>query len=230
LTLWALPFSNSWAYKVGSTLGLLLIYLLSYTGTLAQKGKPLPVATDTSAPANLAKPIIRDSTYIADSLRIKQIKKATRRSAIVPGWGQATNKQVWKVPIVYAGLGIPAYLFFQNLSQYKLLRETFRVLAEKDSAGIAQIPDNLKPLSINSIRFYRDQYRRNVDYSVLAFIIAWGLNVVDAAVYANLRDFDVSDKLTLRISPQYDPRWQTAGVGFVLRPSNKSKALRSFIP
>ena len=204
--------------------------MLPSAGVLAQTSKPLAISIDSTKPSIVATPIIRDSTYIADSLRQKQIKKAIRRSAIIPGWGQITNKQVWKVPIVYAGIGIPAYLFFQNLNQYRLLRETFRVLSEGDSAGIAQIPDNLKPLSINSIRFYRDQFRRNVDYSALAFIIAWGLNVVDAAVYANLRDFDVSDKLTLRISPQYDPRWQTAGVGFVLRPSNKSKPVRSFTP
>ena len=44
---------------------------------------------------------------------------AIRRSAILPGWGQYTNKKYWKIPLVYAGIGIPAYLFTRNLKQYK---------------------------------------------------------------------------------------------------------------
>ncbi|HEX2683600.1 MAG TPA: DUF5683 domain-containing protein, partial [Ferruginibacter sp.] len=29
-------------------------------------------------------------------------KRAMYRSAILPGWGQATNKKYWKIPVVYA--------------------------------------------------------------------------------------------------------------------------------
>src|SRR5688500_9860281 len=32
-------------------------------------------------------------------------KKATLRSLAVPGWGQAYNKEYWKIPIVYGALG-----------------------------------------------------------------------------------------------------------------------------
>src|SRR5687767_7425533 len=42
-------------------------------------------------------------------------KVATFRSAVLPGWGQAYNKKYWKIPIVYAALGITAYIFFDNL-------------------------------------------------------------------------------------------------------------------
>lgn len=45
---------------------------------------------------------------------------------------------------------------------------------------------------------FKNQVRQNVDYSVLFFIIFWGLNVADAAVDAHLKTFDVSDELAYR--------------------------------
>ncbi len=37
---------------------------------------------------------------------------ATKRSALIPGWGQAYNKEYWKIPIVYGVIAIPTVLFF----------------------------------------------------------------------------------------------------------------------
>ena len=48
--------------------------------------------------------------------------KATIRSAIIPGWGQVYNKKYWKVPIVYAALGITGYIFVDNIKTYRDLR------------------------------------------------------------------------------------------------------------
>ena len=44
---------------------------------------------------------------------------ATRRSLIIPGWGQAYNREYWKIPIVYAALAIPVYTYFYNTNYYK---------------------------------------------------------------------------------------------------------------
>lgn len=174
-------------------------------------------------------PVIRDSAYIADSLRKRQIHKATVRSAILPGWGQVTNHQGYKVPIVYAAIGIPAYLFYTNLQQYKILRDAYINMMDGNTANDGEIPDYIKPLSPNSVKYYRDEYRKNVDYSALAFIIAWGLNVVDATVFANLRDFDVSDKISMRVSPKIDPVFKLAGMGFVFHFSDSKQKLSSII-
>jgi Family of unknown function (DUF5683) len=196
-------------------LAICLLLFLPLHALLGQKA-----SKDTTIPA---KPVVRDSTYIADSVRHRQIKKATVRSAIIPGWGQITNNQAWKVPFVYAAVGIPVYLFFVNLEQYQVLRDTYIIMTDDDPTNDDQIPENLKPLSPNSIKFYRDEYRKNVDYSVLAFLIAWGLNVADAAVFANLRDFDVSDKLSMRVNPGYNPATGTAQIGLVLKTNNTRK-------
>src|SRR5580765_4523641 len=46
-------------------------------------------------------------------------KVAARRSAIIPGWGQAYNKKYWKLPIIYGGLGVTGYIFVNNIKIYK---------------------------------------------------------------------------------------------------------------
>lgn len=127
------------------------------------------------------------------------------RSVFVPGWGQITNKQAWKVPAVAAAIGIPVYLFTVNLKEYKALKQAYIYRVDTIPANDALIPEEYQPLTTNSIKYYRDEFRKNVDLSAVAFLIAWGLNVVDAAVYANLRDFDVGDKLSLHIQPHINP-------------------------
>lgn len=198
----------------------------------SKKPTPSPAVADTAATVAVA-PVKQkpapDSAYVADSLRKKQIRRVTRRSAILPGWGQASNRQAWKIPFVYTAIGIPAYLFFDNIDQYRQLREAYIIKTDNDPSNDGTIPEYLQPLSPNSLKRYRDEFRRNVDYSAVAFLIAWGLNVVDATVFANLRDFDVSDNLSMRISPQYNPVQKITGFQLVLRPKNNKPKYASVI-
>lgn len=158
-----------------------------------------------------------DSMFIAHSP-----KKAAIRSAILPGWGQIYNKKYWKLPIVYGALGTSTGIFLFNLKQYRDTRFAYKVkynmrVLRTDSALYDQIRDNLKPISEESLRFYRNQYRRDIDYSVLFTIILWGLNVVDATVDAHLKGFDVSPNLSLHIKPGYSELAQTNGLSLVLK-------------
>ena len=60
------------------------------------------------------------ATLKKDSAVVKfRPQVATRRAAILPGWGQATNKEYWKIPIVYGVLAIPGGMYFYNDSWYK---------------------------------------------------------------------------------------------------------------
>jgi hypothetical protein len=62
----------------------------------------------------------------------------------------------------------------------------------------------------------RNSFRQNVDYSVVFFILFWGLNVVDATVDAHLKSFDVNDNLSLDIKPGFSPMANTTGISLVL--------------
>lgn len=145
-------------------------------------------------------------------------RKAIIRSAILPGWGQVTNHKVWKVPVVYAALGVTTYLFFRNLKQYQDSRSAYILATDGDISNdylIKQPYYSVKDQP-DRIRTFRNQVRQNVDYSVLFFIFFWGLNVVDAAVDAHLKTFDVNDNLSLQIKGGYSPIAKTNGVSLVL--------------
>ncbi|MBL0183496.1 MAG: hypothetical protein IPP96_14870 [Chitinophagaceae bacterium] len=143
---------------------------------------------------------------------------ATYRSAILPGWGQATNKKYWKIPVVYAALGTTAVIFFRNIKQYREARDSYINAIDGNPANDFEIPQPYYAVKDQPerIKTFRNQVRQNVDYTVLFFILFWGLNVVDATVDAHLKTFDVSDDLSLQIRPGYSQLAQTNGISLVL--------------
>jgi hypothetical protein len=143
-------------------------------------------------------------------------RKSTIRSAIIPGWGQIYNKKYWKLPLVYGALGTTAGVFFYNVKNYKLLRLAFIYRSDKDTTNDKLIDPKFKNLSAGALRSYRNSFRQNVDYSVLFFIVFWGLNVVDATVDGHLKQFDVNENLSLEFKPGYSPMSNTAGLSLVL--------------
>ena len=146
-------------------------------------------------------------------------RKATMMSTFVPGLGQVYNRKYWKVPIVWAAVGIPAYTFFDNRAWYGKCRFALYILDAWEAADMP-VPDSmlqkidpkLRNFVINgddnSLRSYRNEYRKNEDYSVLFFLLFWGLNIVDATVDAHLMAFDVSPQLSMRLQ---QPSGITAG-------------------
>ncbi len=189
----------------------------------------------------LSRPIVADSLpAIAEPLKGKKAdsvvkihspRKAIIRSAIIPGWGQIYNKKYWKLPIVYGALGISGAVFFSNLKGYRDTRFAYKAKYNaslppfdpanprpgpyQDSTDYRKIKPELLPYSLESLRFNRDEYRRYVDYSALVFILLWGLNVVDAAVDAHLKSFDVSPDLSMKIKPGFSSMAGTKGVSLV---------------
>jgi hypothetical protein len=151
-----------------------------------------------------------DTTRIKDTLaKAKHSpRKAALRSAIIPGWGQVYNKKYWKLPLVAAGIGIPAYLVYYNQEWYNRTRYAVKVAALDNRLPVLldKVDPQLLPLvksanGVNSLINYRNEFRRNRDYAILFGLLLWGLNVVDATVDAHLKDFDVSDDLSFHVKP-----------------------------
>ncbi len=202
--------------------------------------------TDSSAPVRLkdttAKAVKKDTVNTASKLT-HDPRKATFRSAVLPGWGQAYNKQYWKIPIVYGALAIPATTYIFNSNYYRWTKFAYQAVY----AASNQVPDSLRDssmlklinkkvlssegqvLSLSTYQSARNNYKRNKDYSLLWFLILWGVNVADATVFGHLKEFDVSDDLTLRVNPSYSPSTKSTGVSLVLNFKNPPhKAIPSF--
>jgi hypothetical protein len=156
-------------------------------------------------------------------------KYATRRSAIIPGWGQAYNHEYWKIPIVYGALSIPTITFIYNNTYYKLTKFAYEAVYaatyNNDSTKFKKIDSRVKEtdgtvLSLDAYQSYRNSFRSDRDYSVFWFLIVWGLNVVDATVFAHLKDFDVSNDLTMHIEPSFNSATKGPGLSFVFNFKN----------
>lgn len=165
-----------------------------------------------------------EKPYKPDSVTAKKHspRRATLYSTFVPGLGQIYNRKYWKLPLVYAAVGIPAYTFFYNHNLYKQCQQAIALIDPYTSAGLA-VPDSATRLisnaalrnlaaqgQTNQIRTYRNEYRKDQDYSVIFFILFWSLQIVDATVDAHLMSFDVSSELSLHLA---QPSGNMAGPG-----------------
>ncbi len=208
------------------TLLLFICILLMHHFLLAQ----IPDSLQKGTPTTVADSVISKDKKDSRTKKPHNPRTATIRSAILPGWGQIYNKKYWKLPIVYGALGISGGVFVFNLQNYKDTRFAYRVkynmaqpgATAADSALFDQIKPYLKPLSQESLRFYRNQYRRDIDYSIIFFLVLWGLNVVDATVDGHLKSFDVSPDLSLKIKPGYSEMSRTNGVSLILSFKDKT--------
>lgn len=121
--------------------------------------------------------------------------KSTIYSLLLPGLGQANNGDWWKIPIWTGGLVACGYFYHFNDMQYRRFRWITQVGDDKESGYVGGI-------TVNQAETYRDTYRRYRDYSILAAILVYALNVIDANVFAYMADFDVSDNIaSLEVQP-----------------------------
>jgi hypothetical protein len=163
--------------------------------TLSVKhGRVLPVSKKPAAPKDSAAKKKHDP------------RRATLYSTIFPGAGQIYNRKYWKLPIVYAAIGIPVYAFFYNKSWYQKCQYALAVtIHQSQGDSLKKVDPALRPFVSNNdqngIITYRDSFRKDQDYSVLFFLLFYGLNIVDATVDAHLRDFNVNSDLSFKVKP-----------------------------
>lgn len=148
---------------------------------------------------------LSDTTQNAQAREFPKPSSVLYKSMIVPGWGQIINKQAWKVPIVYGTLAGLGYYSVYLTKKYHDYRAAFYNL-NPDTPDDMQfgptpgyIPENA---NLNEVRDLRNQFRNNRDLVYVGIVLAYGLNIIDAYVFAHMRSFDVSKDLSMRPSVQ----------------------------
>jgi len=128
------------------------------------------------------------------------------KSAVVPGWGQVVNRQGWKVPVIYSALGAITWFSIHQHALYTDHRAAYynSVPGRSDFRYGPTHPD-LQGMPPEQLLFNRNSYRNRRDLSIIVFVAAWGLNAIDAYVFAQLRDFDTGPDLSVSPSIYQHP-------------------------
>lgn len=179
--------------------------------------------------------------FIPDTSYHHSWKKASILSACIPGVGQLYNevgyrktqnkkhRAWWKAPIIWGGLAVGSYYFYDYLTQAKKLKAEWLyrqdnngqyLYNEYSTWGTDSLLDGFTTdkLDKNGNLIY-DYYGNPKQVVVPGFDIAakrrdvigfgliafWGLNVVEALVDGHFVYFDVSEDLTIKTFPiMYD--------------------------
>jgi hypothetical protein len=145
--------------------------------------------------------------------------RAVWLGAVIPGAGQIYNRSYWKLPIVYGGFMGCIYAITWTNNQYIGYKDAYRdIYYDMQNGTLSDSPDK----SYNAIlpegytietmggastyqsrlKEWQNTARRNRDLSILVSIAVYALSLVDAYVDAQLFDFDISNDLSLNVTPQ----------------------------
>lgn len=133
---------------------------------------------------------------------VHSASKASKLSAMIPGAGQVYNKQVWKVPIIYAGAGALIYSMSWNNKNYQKYLSAYKLDSDTSSATKSEYSGLY---SVQNLIVLKDYYRRNRDFSAIGLVLLYTANIVDAYVYGQFFNFDISDDLSMQVKPYIVP-------------------------
>jgi hypothetical protein len=142
-------------------------------------------------------------------------KKSALYSAILPGAGQLYNRQYWKIPVVYAGVAVATYFIIDNSRQYQRFRKGY--IARINNANVQ---DEFTRLGSESdvksyVQANQTLYRKYLDMTILFTGLGYTLQVLDALTFAHLKNFDVSQNISMRMQPVAMPNGDP-GFGLVM--------------
>ena len=164
---------------------LTLFLLACYQNTVAQTNEhPIAISKDT---------LNTDQSYnpLAPA-------KAAFYSAVIPGLGQAYNKKYWKIPIIYAGMGVSLYFAIDNNKTYKQHRNEYKRRLDGTFDPNDPFYGNIATERIVDAQRLA---QRNRDLSIVITGLIYIINIVDANVDAHLMQFNVNENLSLK--PEY---------------------------
>lgn len=178
---------------------LYILLLFLSTTVFAQTTDSLTVKKDEKVI------VVTDSLLPKEEYNPLAPAKAAFYSAVIPGLGQVYNKKYWKIPIIYGGMAAGIYFYKQQDKDY----DSFRNAYKRRLAGYTDdeyYGNGAEPL-ISNDRLINAQKsaQKNKDLSIVVTVAFYLLNVVDANVDAHLRQYEVSEDLSLVPNLEVNP-------------------------
>jgi hypothetical protein len=171
------------------------------------------VVNDTTITEGKLTMLPNDTVTITQT--VKQWKKPSPKRAmwlalVLPGAGQIYNNKLWKLPIFYGGFLGCIYALRWNNQQYKDYSQAYLDIMDDDPNTQSynqymhlgrRIDSTNEKYFKNVFKKRKDFYRRYRDMSFFVLIGVYALSVIDAYVDASLAQFDISDDLSLHVTP-----------------------------
>ncbi len=158
---------------------------------------------------------------VADtSARLKTVKwqpnakKAGLYAALIPGLGQIYNRQYWKLPIVYGGLGAAGYFVYRNSTDYTKLRKAYVGRIGAAAGHTTPTDEYVGIYSTDQLQQLQADQNRILNMTVIYTSLAFAVQVLDAVTSAHLRNFDISRDISVQVKPVPTPFG--AGIGIAM--------------
>jgi hypothetical protein len=151
----------------------------------------------------------KEKVYHPDSTHSPHL--AVVRSLMIPGWGQIYNHQWWKVPIIYAGLGLLADAIIFNQKNYA----PNLIVARYYEHAVTPTPNDpqyalwalYQQYGVQAQTVYDivDSYDRDRDLSIFGFLGAWGIQAIDAYIDAKFQhSYTMDTNFSFKVEPMFN--------------------------
>lgn len=131
-------------------------------------------------------------------------KRSALLSTVLPGAGQVYNRRLWKVPIIYGGLGAIGYFVVVNNNSYVAFKKAFAACKEDPTCteGDVTLGGETRTYQKSDMLSNRESFRRYRDFNIIIGGVWYTFNILDAFVDAHLRYFDISDDISFQMKPK----------------------------
>lgn len=136
--------------------------------------------------------------------------RAVWMSALFPGLGQIYNRRYWKLPIIvagYMGLGYGTSWNARMFQDYQLAYSDIMDDDPDTKSYLDFFPPNIDESSLDktwltqTLKSRKDYYRRNRDLCIICCVGVYLLCMLDAYVDASLYHFDISEDISMDVTP-----------------------------
>lgn len=164
-----------------------------------------------------------DMEAAKENVRPHSPHRATIYAMVLPGLGQVYNRQWWKLPILYGGVGATVYGIgwnSRNLKKYKSAYIDYSLYIEEKAknpeipypenpswekvylgGGVENFTAQQQANFQTQLKNRKTNFKRNRDLLYIVMGGIYAIQIIDACVFAHFYDFEINEDLSLNVQP-----------------------------